>query len=537
MHAPHDFGLSPLATLAHVADPSPAAGHSVFWKHWRQAVVSQAPRLVTRRTPDPSDPAATEEFEGLGHVRIGCRLVLPANLRWSLSSGSPPPVRGGVVVLHGYDTPETLAAEAQRWQAAADRGLAVLLIRLRGYPGSQLDCGPLTKHETGYITLGLDTPGDRPEDAMNWVLAKALADVAHACLAMHALLRSHEPSATKRPLFLHGESFGGGLAVIAAAQLASDVPIERLVIGLPTLGDWAWRLSHRLPPHAGATTVQEQVLRTLDQAGARRASVEHTLRLFDAVVHATRVAPAVLCKLAERDEAVPAPTAAAIFNALGSTPGSKWRFLVPYGHFDGGVANARRHALFEQAAEDFLDPAVPPAQAMLRWEPLLDQGGRPPAKGSAPHAESASPQPTLFGPAKDSQHSPSTDDILIRAYAAVGRTLDDLPYTEDFETLVRELGPVGQGLSRPQILKRLQGIRKAGKLPRMGRAQGGEPRLTVEEERMLADMVTRAVGSLGQRDGLPYTQKFETLLEAFNAETGRSLSPHDLWRLIAKLAK
>jgi len=42
---------------------------------------------------------------------------------------------------------------------------------------------------------------------------------------------------------------------------------------------------------------------------------------------------------------VPAPTAAAVFNALAGDPGRKWRFTVRYGHHDGGVADMRRHAL------------------------------------------------------------------------------------------------------------------------------------------------------------------------------------------------
>jgi len=45
------------------------------------------------------------------------------------------------------------------------------------------------------------------------------------------------------------------------------------------------------------------------------------------------------------------------------------------------------------------------------------------------------------------------------------------------------------------------------------------------------------VGSLGQRDQLPYSEQSGPLVAAFNQQTGRDLTPHDVWRLVAKLAK
>ena len=54
-----------------------------------------------------------------------------------------------------------------------------------------------------------------------------------------------------------------------------------------------------------------------------------------------------------------APTQAAVFNALATPTGLRHRFPVRFGHYDGGLANARRHAQFEAAAEAFLDPAEP----------------------------------------------------------------------------------------------------------------------------------------------------------------------------------
>jgi cephalosporin-C deacetylase-like acetyl esterase len=76
--------------------------------------------------------------------------------------------------------------------------------------------------------------------------------------------------------------------------------------------------------------------------------------LFDAAHHAAGVTIPVLCKLAERDDVVPAPSAAAVFHGLASP--RKWSFVVPYGHFDGGLAAARRHVTFERLLARFLEP-------------------------------------------------------------------------------------------------------------------------------------------------------------------------------------
>lgn len=132
----------------------------------------------------------------------------------------------------------------------------------------------------------------------------------------------------------------------------------------------------------------------------------------------------------------------------------------------------------------------------------------------------------------------SDDDLLISVYQKQGRTLDDLPYTEAFEAIYTDMyGDAEDGPPRAAVFHRLHNLRKAGKLPRMGRAHGQRPRITPEQETLLADKVQVAVGALSKRDQLLYTPLFEQLCTAFNAEAGLELSRHDVWRLIAKLAK
>ena len=146
----------------------------------------------------------------------------------------------------------------------------------------------------------------------------------------------------------------------------------------------------------------------------------------------------------------------------------------------------------------------------------------------------------LFGPGTEpGPRVPSDrDQRLTELYKLCGRTVDDLPYTPEFEDLYQRSGGDGTWQDRRACFRRLQGLRKANRLPAMGlRGESGRPRISADEESLLADMVRQRVGTLGQRDQLLYAPEFDALREAFNARTGRSLDAHDLWRLIAKIAK
>jgi cephalosporin-C deacetylase-like acetyl esterase len=366
MIEPDDYGLSPIATLAHVGEPTRSIRHGSFWKTWTAGVMADRPRLTSRdhRSSDPSDPSATHEYESCRHARIGCSLLWPER-------GRP---RAGVIVLHGYDNVPSIAQSIEDWQALTSRGLAVLIVRVRGYAGSCADVPQLVQHAGhkgggDWITHGLEIPMSDRGYGCDWSLSYAAADVVNACRALR--LKLDEPP-SRAPIFLHGESFGASLAVIAASQVSDLDEPARLVIGFPTMGDWPWRLS--LPENAAAAGAGGRIRRFLLDHPNLRQDVTTMLRVFDSAVHARRITCPVLCKLAVRDDIVPAPAAAAVFNALGSDPGLKWRFVTHYGHFDGGIADLRRHALFEKVAADFLDPSKDPDGAMSAWEGVMTSG-------------------------------------------------------------------------------------------------------------------------------------------------------------------
>ena len=61
----------------------------------------------------------------------------------------------------------------------------------------------------------------------------------------------------------------------------------------------------------------------------------------------------------------------------------------------------------------------------------------------------------------------SEDQRLVSEYKALGRPLDDLAYTEDFEKLVKDLGYPDTLQAKHAVFQRLLRLRKKGRLPRL----------------------------------------------------------------------
>lgn len=359
-------------TFAHIGDPVPAPDHAPFWKHWYEKLIEHSPALVRRETPDPSDRGATHEFDSMDAVTIGCRLVLPP---------SSTPVRASLVTVHGDHIPDPLEVNARRWQRVADRGIAVLLIRLRGYPGSQTVAGNLTANDDAqpaWITRGFTA-----ETHDEWILPKAAADVCNACRVMRNLLLQRDTdtpicvdAAIEHPgVYLHGASLGGGLAVISAAQLIGKLRgesiVDRMAIATPSLGDWATRFDH-------PTGTAVHLKRVIDQHPDRFDELMARLKLCDAIVHGRKVRVPTFAMLARHDGVVAPQCAAGVFNAIDADPGRKWRFIIEHGHHEGDTTHTRRIALYTMALCDFFDPGSAPIASMKRWEPLMHEGLTPP---------------------------------------------------------------------------------------------------------------------------------------------------------------
>ena len=126
--------------------------------------------------------------------------------------------------------------------------------------------------------------------------------------------------------------------------------------------------------------------------------------------------------------------------------------------------------------------------------------------------------------------------VLAAIYKNIARTADDLPYTPHFESLyatyTRQLGDPRP--TRQEVWRHLLNLRKAGDLPRLGDAKSKPPKLDKAEEQRLRDLLGDAIG---KRDRLPYSPRFDQLVTDFNRPLTKKLSPHLIWRIVAKLAK
>ncbi len=136
---------------------------------------------------------------------------------------------------------------------------------------------------------------------------------------------------------------------------------------------------------------------------------------------------------------------------------------------------------------------------------------------------------------------PAKREALSKLYEQLGRTADDLPYTPHFEQLYKDYSSVliqsvaGTAVvTREEVWRHLLNLRKGGKLPKLGAAKSIPPEITEAEKMHLCELVG---DQIGRRDRLPYTPRFDEIVDEFNKTQPRPLSPHLVWRLVATLAK
>ena len=125
---------------------------------------------------------------------------------------------------------------------------------------------------------------------------------------------------------------------------------------------------------------------------------------------------------------------------------------------------------------------------------------------------------------------------LVEIYTRINRTADDLPYTPHFESLYEQYAadlPEPKP-DRAEVWRHLLTVRKSGKLPRVGDARSNPPVVAPEQRELLRRLIAK---DAGRRDRLPYTPRFDEIVEQFNASLPRPMSAHHIWRLVATLAK
>jgi catechol 2,3-dioxygenase-like lactoylglutathione lyase family enzyme len=162
---------------------------------------------------------------------------------------------------------------------------------------------------------------------------------------------------------------------------------------------------------------------------------------------------------------------------------------------------------------------------------LLDRSTEASAAQGA--IEDAKPPGALFA-GIEARVSPKAD-ALASIYQSIGRTADDLPYTPHFESLYSSYaGHLDTKPTKQEVWRHLLNLRKAGKLPKLGEARSNPPKVDPDDEATLRELLGK---DIGKRDRLPYTDRFNTIVNNFNKTKPRKLSPHLVWRIVARLAK
>jgi catechol 2,3-dioxygenase-like lactoylglutathione lyase family enzyme len=134
--------------------------------------------------------------------------------------------------------------------------------------------------------------------------------------------------------------------------------------------------------------------------------------------------------------------------------------------------------------------------------------------------------------------------LLAELYQRADRTADDLPYTPQFEQIhaaYAESFPEPRP-DRAETWRHLLNLRKRGDLPKLGAARSRPPASDDQTVALLREVLASEFGGrIGRRDRLPYSPEFDRISESFNRARSRQgqgpLAPHQLWRLVALIAK
>jgi hypothetical protein len=127
------------------------------------------------------------------------------------------------------------------------------------------------------------------------------------------------------------------------------------------------------------------------------------------------------------------------------------------------------------------------------------------------------------------------DQKLIAAYEQVGKPLDFLPYTEEFDRLVHKLRLNETDENKHEVFRRLLNLRKTARLPRandlIDSSRVGVP-LSAEDEELVSayERIRRPL------DSLPYTEDFERLIDELGKPKTQAIR-HALFQRLLRLRK
>ncbi|KTS65204.1 acetyl esterase [Microbacterium testaceum] len=298
-----DYGFD-LAALRAVPPVPPPPGFAERWRSWHDEALAIDP-----------DPRVRPLGRREGRELFAVEHVVSGGLRlggWFATAMDGHPTRVGIVHSHGYG-----GREEPEFDRVPDDA-AVFFALARGQGRLNAGIGAPTPAE-GHVLHGIRSIDD-------YVLGRCAVDLWHAGSALRAL-------AGDLPLYLVGESFGGGIGALA---LPWDERIVGATLIVPSFGQYDLRL--RMPCEGSGERVRRYV--------AKHPSAREVLRFFDASTAAGFARVPVRVEAALRDRHVPPPGQFAVANAIAAAPGAELELAVlPYGHREyDGLAEVRAAA-------------------------------------------------------------------------------------------------------------------------------------------------------------------------------------------------
>ena len=263
-----------------------------FFPFWRETLASLAtvppnPRPGLAVTSPEGARVVPVRFASLGACDIqGFLIALDEDNR---AAATRSPLRRPLVVTtHGYNGQCNPVLEARHTAAC---GADLFCFDVRGFGLSRSAC---EVDPRGYILTGLTDPRTS-------ILRGAVCDYVRAAEVARRL------GAGRGRMVFHGRSYGGALAFLAQGLTARA---DYLAVALPTFG---WLDGRRqLVSRGSGQEVNDHLARHPRVEAAAMA----TLRYFDTVNVADRIACPTLIGVARRDDVVPAATVYAIANHM-----------------------------------------------------------------------------------------------------------------------------------------------------------------------------------------------------------------------------
>ena len=267
-----------------------------FFPFWRETLASLAtvppnPRPGLAVTSPEGARVVPVRFASLGACDIqGFLIALDEDNR--AAATGPPLRRPLVVTTHGYNGQCNPVLEARHTAAC---GADLFCFDVRGFGLSRSAC---EVDPRGYILTGLTDPRTS-------ILRGAVCDYVRAAEVARRL------GGGRGRMVFHGRSYGGALAFLAQGLTARA---DYLAVALPTFG---WLDGRRqLVSRGSGQEVNDHIARNPRVEAAAMA----TLRYFDTVNVADRIACPTLIGVAQRDDVVPAATVYAIANHMNPPP-------------------------------------------------------------------------------------------------------------------------------------------------------------------------------------------------------------------------